>query len=644
MLATTLPRIIQENVKNYPNYTAQFSKDENGNFKATTYTEMYREILALAAALREAGINRGAHIGIIADNRKEWLITTFALHCLGAADVPRGCDSMAEELAYILSFGDCCAAVLENEAQLAKILPFIKQMPKIEMFIIFDNDFSKEPYQKELSTAGSQGISIIGYKELMEKGKRLSANGGDKIIEEEIEKGKTDDLATIIFTSGTTGEPKGVMLSHGNFLNQAHYAYKVVGNIPGDIFLTILPIWHSYERAINLIAMGRAGAIAYSKPVGKIMMADCLAIKPNWIPSVPRIWESVRSGIYRNVASGGAAKKALFNFFVSVSSFHQKMKDMLLGRMPQYKKRIIVLDMLVSLIPFLLLSPLRSLGNILVFNQIKAKLGGNLKAGISGGAALPKAVDQFFAAAGIPVLEGYGITEGAPILAVRLRWNPVPGTIGPAWPNMEFCVRDPETGKSLPPGKMGVIHARGPQIMLGYYKKPEETKKAVDSDGWLNTGDLGMMTHKGEVTITGRAKDTIVLLGGENIEPVPIENKIRDSEYIDHAVVVGQDQKYLAALIVPNMERIEAYAKENAIHYMDTENLTKLPEIKELLWSEVFMQINKKTGFRIFEMINRIAVLSKPFEPGIELSGKQDYKRHVITKMYKKEIAELFTA
>ena len=637
MEVTTLPRIIKKNALDYPNFVAQYSKDEDGDFQPTTYAHMYREVLSFAAGLREAGIKRGDHVGFISDNRKEWLITSFALHCLGAVDVPRGCDSMAEELAYILSFGDCKSAVLENEAQLVKILPHLEKMPQLKMFIIIDNNFDKDSYQASLA-----GISVLGYKGIMERGKALSAAGTDASIEAEIEQGKTDDLATIIFTSGTTGEPKGVMLSHKNFLNQSAVAPRILNNIPGDVYLSVLPIWHSYERAINYVAMHAAGAIAYSKPVGKIMLEDCAAIKPQWIPSVPRIWEAVRAGIYRNVASGSAVKKGIFGFFVSVSSAHQKLKDMLLGRMPHFRKRFVPFDMLVSIIPFLLLTPLRGLGNILVFNKIKAKLGGRVKAGVSGGAALPKAVDNFFAAAGILVLEGYGITEAAPVLGVRLRYKPVPLTVGPPFPNMEICIRDLETGRKLPPGQKGVIHARGPQIMLGYYKKPEETKKVIDSEGWLDTGDIGLLTWKGEVRITGRAKDTIVLLGGENIEPTPIEDKIRESEYIDHAIVLGQDQKYLAALVVPNFEKIEAYAKENSISYMDIEGLVKLPEIKDLIQSEIVMRVNRKTGFRGFEMIFRSVVVSKPFEPGVELSGKQDYKRHFITNKYKKEIAALF--
>jgi long-chain acyl-CoA synthetase len=637
MEITTIPRIIQKNVRDWPHYAAQYSKDKSDIFKPTTYTELYNEILWCAAGLRENGIRRGDHAGFISDNRKEWLILDMGLHCLGAADVPRGCDSMAEELSYILSFGDCKSAILENEAQLAKLLPLRDKMPELSMFIIIDNDFDKGKYSASLS-----GIRVVGYEEIMDKGKALIEKEGAKSIEAEIEQGQADDLATIIFTSGTTGEPKGVMLSHKNILHIAEYAPQALKNKPGDIWLTVLPVWHSFERCVQYIAMYPGGALAYSKPLGKIMLADFQKIQPNWLTSVPRIWEALRAGIYQNVSSGSAAKKGIFNFFVAISGVHESLKNMLLGRTPQFRRHFVPFDMLISIIPFLLLSPLRGLGNILVFKKIKAMFGRRFKAGVSGGGALPGAVDKFFAAAGVLVLEGYGITEAAPVLAVRHFTHPVPETIGPPFPDMELIIRDPETGKELAPNRHGILCGRGVQIMQGYYKKPELTQKVIDKDGWLDTGDIGLKTWKGEIKITGRAKDTIVLLGGENIEPVPIENKIRESEYIDLVIVLGQDQKFLAALVVPNFDRIQAYAKENFIPYIDIESLAKMPEIRELIHTEITERVNRKTGFRSFEMIFRSAVLTNPFRPGVELSGKQDLKRHVINELYKKEIAELF--
>ncbi|MCL2758681.1 MAG: AMP-binding protein [Treponema sp.] len=635
MEITTLPRIIQKNVRDNPNCVAQYSKDKDEVFQPTTFTEMYNEILSYAAGLKEEGIKRGDHVGFVSDNRKEWLITSFALHCLGAADVPRGCDSMAEELAYIISFADCKTAVLENEAQMAKLLPLRAKMPQLSMFIIIDNDFDKNQYSSALS-----GIRVIGYNDIMAKGKAIISKDGAKLIEAEIDQGKPDDLATIIFTSGTTGEPKGVMLSHKNIINQPLVANRVLGNKPGDIWLTVLPVWHSFERAVQYISLYEGGSLAYSKPIGKIMLADLQKMRPTYLTAVPRLWEALRAGVYRNAAASGKTKA--LNLFVNIGGAHQKFKNMILGRIPQFKKRFLPLDILIAIIPFLLLSPLRGLGNALVFKKIKNMLGGRLKAGVSGGAALPQAVDKFFGAAGIIMMEGYGLTETAPVVAVRLFHHPVPETIGPQFPNMEVIIRDIDTGNELKPGQKGVVFARGPQIMQGYYKKPDETKKVIDSEGWFNTGDLGLKTFKGEIKLTGRAKDTIVLMGGENVEPVPIEDKIRDSIYIDHAVVMGQDQKYLAALIVPSFENIEAYAKENNISYMDIESLVKTPEIRELIQAEITERVNRKTGFRGFEMIFRSIPIGKPFEGGKELSGKMDYKRHYINDVFKKEIAELF--
>ena len=635
MNITTIPKIIQMNVKNYPNNIAQLSKDKDDVFHPTTYVEMYDEILGYAAGLREEGIKRGDHVGLISDNRKEWLITSFALHCLGAADVPRGCDSMAEELAYIISFADCKVSILENEAQMAKLLPLRDKMPQLSRFIVIDNDFDKSKYSSALS-----GITVLGYKDIMEKGKSIVAKEGVKSIEAEIAQGKGDDLATIIFTSGTTGEPKGVMLAHNSIINMAANAPRAISNKAGDIWLTVLPVWHSFERAIQYIALHPGGALAYSKPVGKIMLADFQKVRPNFMSAVPRLWEALRAGVYRNAAASG--KTGALNLFVKIAGAHEKMKNMLLGLMPQFKRRFVPFDMFFSVIPFLLLSPLRGLANLLVFKKIKIMLGGKFKLGISGGAALPDAVDKFYAAAGVKLLEGYGLTETAPVLAVRYAHHNVPETIGPQFYNMEVEIRDPETGKKMKPGRKGVLFAKGVQVMQGYYKKPDETKKVLDDEGWLNTGDIGMKTLKGEIKLTGRAKDTIVLLGGENIEPVPIENKIRDSIYIDHAVVLGQDQKYLAALVVPNFENLEAYAKENSISYMDNESLVKTPEIKDLIQNEITERVNRKTGFRGFEMIFKSVPVAKAFEPGKELSGKQDLKRHTINEIYRKEITELF--
>jgi long-chain acyl-CoA synthetase len=309
--------------------------------------------------------------------------------------------------------------------------------------------------------------------------------------------------------------------------------------------------------------------------------------------------------------------------------------------LPEFRRRFRIIDILIAIIPYLILTPFKALGEVLIFKKIKKLLGGRFIAGISGGGALPEGVDRFFSGIGVLLLEGYGLTETAPVLGVRNQKRPVFGTVGPVFPNMEVKIID-EHGTPMSPGHKGIVYAKGPQVMVGYYKKPEATEAVLDEDGWFNTGDLGMLTRNNELKIVGRAKDTIVLLGGENIEPAPIEEKLQESLYIERAIVLGQDQKFLAALILPDMTSMEQYAGTNNISYMNTEELIECPEVIELFNQEISGLINTKNGFKPFERIFRFKLLTDQFELGRELSQKQEIKRHVINDMYKKQIQELF--
>ena len=256
------------------------------------------------------------------------------------------------------------------------------------------------------------------------------------------------------------------------------------------------------------------------------------------------------------------------------------------------------------------------LGNHLIFSKIQEKVGSRFKAGISGGGALPPRIYKFFKAIGIQILEGYGLTETAPVVAFSPQQHPVMGVVGGPFPRgTEIMVVD-EHWKVLPPGNKGLVLLRGPQLMKGYFKKPDKTEEIINADGWLNSGDLGMMTVKGELKIIGREKDTIVLLGGENIEPVPMEQKLAESPYIEQAVIVGQDQKYLAALIIPDYDALEAYAKENNLAYENRIHLKDVHAILELFSSEINQLISSKNGFRSFERIFKFEILRKPFEVG----------------------------
>jgi long-chain acyl-CoA synthetase len=634
-MATTLAQMFLEKVRDYPDLPAQYAKDAAGEFQACSFSALLSDVKAFAAGLLELGVARGDHVGIISDNRREWLVADLAILGLGAADVPRGCDATEQEIRFILDYSECRISILENERQLEKIVLNKAGMPLLKTLILFD-----APSAAAKSGAEAAGLVLLTYAEARTKGEpRAAAKPGE--YEESAALGKRDDLATIIYTSGTTGEPKGVMLSHGNFLHQTDSLPAALRVLPGHVFLSVLPIWHSFERIVQYIILCSGAGIAYSKPVGSVMLADMQAIKPQWITSVPRIWESVQDGVYRALKNQSGIKKALFAFFVGIGESYAYLRDHLLGRTPIFAPRSRLLEILWSFLPLLLLAPLRALGGLIVFKTVRNKLGGRFIAGISGGGALPPSVDRFFGAIGILILEGYGLTETAPVIGVRLRDRPVVGTVGPAIRGTEVKIVD-ELGERQSYGTKGIIMARGPSIMLGYYKRPDLTAKMIDEDGWLNTGDLGMLTRDGQIRITGRAKDTIVLRGGENVEPVPIEQRLTESEYVKQAVVLGQDQKYLAALIVPDQDAVTAWAEENQVPIVDYEGLLQAPEVLELIDFEVNELVSARNGFKSFERIFRFELLPKPFEVGRELSAKQEVKRHAIVEIYHKEVKRLF--
>jgi len=629
----TIPKLARDFAANNPDLTIQMAKDNQGAFQPIDWKTFYTGVQTYAAGLIDIGVKRGDHVGIISDNCSEWLISSFAIMSIGAADVPRGSDTMAGEIAYILEHAECTVSVAEDQSQCEKILSKKDILPRLKTLIVIDKNFDRGSVQ-------AQGVDILTYNEVLERGKALlQAHPG--CVDEEIDQGGGEDLASLIYTSGTTGEPKGVMLIQSNFMHQWKAPRSAIDVRRGDVFISVLPVWHSYERSLEYVAVFHGACLAYSKLIPQILLQDIPKIRPVIFPSVPRIWEGLRTSILRKFNESGGLKTALAHFFIKVGTSHYKLKVRFRGLIPQFKKRAVFLDTLAALIPLLLITPLNALGQVLVFSKVKKFLGGRFRFGVSGSAALPPHVDEFFAAAGILLLEGYGLTETSPIVSVRNFWKPVPGTIGRPVDEVEVKVVD-EQGRTLPPGQKGVLYIKGPNIMKGYYKNPEMTAQIIDAEGWLNSGDLAMLSHKGEIKILGRVKETIVLMGGENVEPGPIEDTIAESMYIDNAMVVGDDQKFLAALIVPNLPNLETCARENNISYEKPEDLTKDSRINRMIMDEVNELISPKRGFRLFERINQIHLIPKPFEKGVELSHTLKVKRNVINEMYAQEIADLF--
>lgn len=631
----TIPKLVKRIAETYPALVAQYSRNDMGGFDEVSFSALYSQVVNCSAGLLSLGNKRKDHIGIISDNRKEWFQTSLAIMAIGAADVPRGSDATQDEITYILSFAECKTVFLENNSQALKVLKNRKSFPNLSTVIMYEtlSDTNKEEFK-------SAKIAVYSFDEIISLGMEFRAKRPDE-VEAEIEKGREEEIATIIFTSGTTGEPKGVMLTHSNFLCQLPDLSTRILLSPGDRSLCVLPVWHSFERLCEYVILNAGSGIIYSKPVGSILLGDFKLMNPSLMPSVPRIWESVYEGIFRAMRKKGGVSFVLFAFFVNLAIVHARCARAFRGNKPIFSLSRRWLEAFLCFLPWILLSPLRALGNILVFKKIQEKLGVQFVGGVSGGGALPPNIDEFFWAVGIKVVEGYGLTETAPVVAVRPFTNPSFGTIGTPLSCCEVRIVD-ESGNDLPVGVKGTVLVRGKNVMAGYYRRPDLTAKVLSDDGWLDTGDLGLKTLKGEIILRGRKKDTIVLRGGENIEPTPIEMKINESRFIAASVVLGQDQRYLGAFIVASRDDLIAWAEENMIEFASFSSLLENSQVLKLFEGEISNLVNAKNGFKLFERINRFVLLEKPFEQGVELSAKQEIMRYKLDDLYRKQMKKLF--
>jgi len=629
----TIPQIMYMQLEKYSQYTATLSKDSSGIFTPMTYRILWDKIAQLTVQLHSMGLKKDETVAIISDNRWEWIVSNLAILTCGGCDVPRGTDSVQKEVIYILNHASCKIAFAENIEQSKKILN--EKPQNLQHLIIFDSE--------DMETLDTKDVHIYSFSKLLEQGGNIPSY--ESIFQSLIQQGSLEDTASIIYTSGTTGLPKGVVLSHKNFIFQLERLSSQEWLRPASVLLCILPIWHSFERIVNYTAVYMHSILVYSNPIASILTKDMKQTHPHITCAVPRIWEGIRAGILRNVLQENIIKQMIFFFFLWIGSQYTFFKALLKGSLTSIKyPRIYILDVLLAIIPFTLLAPFRFLGNTLVFKKIKEKMGGNFQKGISGGSALPAYVDRFFEAIGIPVFEGYGLTETAPVIAVNTQKTKLWGTVGLPLKNIEYKIITSK-GKEARRGKAGELMIRSDQVMKGYHKNIAETKKVLSDDGWFRTGDLALRTRKGAIKIIGRVKDTIVLRNGENVEPEPLEMALCQSSYIDYAMAVGQDQPRISALIFPNEEKAKEFAKAQIPNIQD--DLKKISQHEKfitLIKSEIRKFVNVSTGFKPHEHIGEIHIIPKTLSLNNELSLNLKIKRFKIYEIYKPIIKQLNSA
>ncbi|VXD24648.1 AMP-dependent synthetase and ligase [Planktothrix serta PCC 8927] len=600
-----------------------------------SYSQVWQQIQQFATGLQTLGIEATTdglppRIALFSDDSPRWMIADQGILSAGAADVVRGGTADPAELAYILKDSGSTGLVLENFALLKKLRPEIEDLP-IQFVILLSDE---TPNSHDLPT-----IPVLNFSQLMEKGK----NTPFKPVQY-----SRETLATLLYTSGTTGKPKGVMLTHGNLLHQINAIPDVINPDPGEVFLSILPTWHTFGRTGQYFCLSQGCTVVYTSI--RYFKPDLKQFKPHYMISVPRIWESIYEGAQKQFREQPPKRQKIVNFFLSVSERYILARRVVQGLTLNLEPASSSEKFLAQLQTWLL-APLHRLGDRLVYQKVREATGGQLKFAISGGGSLAMHLENFYESVGINLLVGYGLTETAPVLSARRERHNLRGSSGRPIPETELCIVDPETRQILPCGEKGLILARGPQVMTGYFENPQATAKAINEDGWFDTGDLGWLSPQNDLVLTGRAKDTIVLTNGENIEPQAIEDACLRSPYIDQIMLVGQDQKSLGALIVPNLEALKQWATRQNLNLKlpeealnSTQGITlDSPNIQNLFREELNREVKNRPSYRIDDRIGPFQLLREPFsiENGM-LTQTLKVKRPVVMERYRDMINKMY--
>jgi len=566
----------------------------DGRWTALSYRQLAEQVQAASVGLRELGLRDGERVAILSENRPEWAVADYACLAARCTDVPIYPTLPTRQAEYVLRDSGAAALLVSSPAQLEKALAVRDRLPALRHLVAFDPN--------------ARAPGVLGFEELLACGRSALARHPD--WRSHALAASADDLATLIYTSGTTGDPKGVMLTHGNIASNVTTCVALFDFRESDECLSFLPLSHIFERMFGHYSMFHAGVIVNYAGSIDTVAADMQDLRPTMMASVPRLYEKIFSRVLDSVRASSAPRQRIFAWARTVG---ETWVDRSLAGAP---------------IPTSLALAQR-VADRLVFAKLRARTGGRIRFFISGGAPLSPDIAKFFFAAGMPILEGYGLTETSPVMAVNIFGQTKLGTVGRPIPGVEVRI--------APDGE---IVTRGPNVMHGYYGKAEATAEAVDPDGWFHTGDIGVLDAEGYLRITDRKKDLIVTAGGKNIAPQPIENLAKSSKYVSNAVMLGDRRPFPIMLLVPNAESLKAWAARHGHPTDDLERLVSLAEVQAKLEREARRTLRDLAHF---EMPKKFLILWRDFSvEGGELTPTLKVRRRIVEERHRAAIEALY--
>lgn len=590
-MVETVCQLFSNTIQSYPRENLMLYKKE-GQYVPISTEEFGNKVKHFSLGLKELGLNPEDKLVILSDTRPEWVMTDIANMCAGGITVPIYPSLVPEQIKYIVEDSDAKIVVYSDSEQGDKVAEMRASLSNVTHYVTFESEAPD---------------GVLTFDQVLEKGKKIFGESPD-LFDKAASYARPDTLASILYTSGTTGVPKGVMLTHNNFISNVKGVTDVIEFSDKDTVLSWLPLSHSFERIATYTYLYKGCSIAYAEnmlTVGQNMPE----VRPTVVVGVPRLFEKVYSTVMDNVLASPPLKRKIFFWATRVGGkFGQRtLRGESIPKFLEFKRKI---------------------AHKLVFSKIIAKTGGKIRFFISAAAPLSKDIAELFYAMGLIVLEGYGLTETSPIISVNRLEKIKFGSVGPPIPDVEVKIAED-----------GEILARGPNIMRGYFKMEEETKEAI-KDGWFYTGDIGHLDEDGFIVITDRKKDIIVTAGGKNVAPQPIENALKTNTYVTDVLVIGDRRKFMSALVVPNFEKLEEYAKFNNIPYKDKQDLIKNEDIVKFLEAE----IDRVTpNLASYEKVKKIALLDREFTIADgEITPTFKIKRNIVEKKYKDLIDALY--